>query len=441
MSSNVATIVYAIAIMALFVLDRDRDRRTRVSMALWIAVAWVSIGSSRMVSLWFAPLTYDSPDQYLDGSPVDRLILSGLLSAGLIVLLSRGERVGAFLRSNGPILLFFLYGVASVLWSDYPDVAFKRWTKAFGNLVMVMVVLTDPEPVAAIKHLFKRVGFLLIPLSILLIKYYPELGRTYNRWTWVPYYNGVATEKNSLGFICLIFGLGSLWLFLDTVRNGEHPHRTRPLIAQGTILAMTAWLFAKADSATSLACFLVGGVLIVLTGSRSRALRPTAVNFLAGGMVSVCVLGVFVTPDVGLVQAMGRNQNLTGRTELWHELVQMDVDPLFGTGFESFWLGKRAKALWKRHWWHPNEAHNGYLETYLNLGFTGVVLLGFLMIWGYRNVVDAAYRDPEVGSMRLAFVVAAALYNLTEAGFKDLHPVWITFLLAAAVVPTLHRNE
>jgi exopolysaccharide production protein ExoQ len=439
MNSSVATIVYAVAIMALFVLDRDR--RMRVSMALWIPVAWVSIGSSRMVSQWFGMSVTESPDQYLDGSPLDRLILTGLLAAGLIVLLSRGTRIGTFLRANGPILLFFLYGAASVLWSDYPDVAFKRWTKAFGDLVMVMVVLTDPEPVAAVKQLLKRVGFLLIPLSILLIKYYPELGRLYNRWTWVPYYSGVALEKNSLGFICLIFGLASLWLFLDMVHHGEPRHRTRPLIAHGTILAMTAWLFAKADSATSLACFFVGGVLIVLSGWRSLALGPTAVNILAGGMVSVCLLGVFVTPDVGLVQAMGRNETLTGRTELWDELVRMPGDPLFGTGFESFWLGERAKTLWKRHWWHPNEAHNGYLETYLNLGLTGVVLLGFLIIWGYRNAVDAVPWDAELGPIRLAFVVVAVLYNLTEAAFKEMHPVWITFLLAAAVAPTLRQNE
>ncbi len=181
MSPEIATVVYGFVIVALFLLDRDR--KSRVSSALWIPVAWVSIGASRMVSQWFgvAP-AMESPDQYLEGSPLDRLILTGLLAAGLMVLVARGQRAGMFLRANGPILLFFLYGAVSVLWSDYPDVAFKRWTKAVGDIVMVLVVLTDPDPSAAVKRLLARTGFLLIPLSVLFVKYYPVPAGT-ERWS------------------------------------------------------------------------------------------------------------------------------------------------------------------------------------------------------------------------------------------------------------------
>src|SRR5207253_708166 len=142
MPQGIATVVFVVGILGLFLLDRDRESRT--SPAIWIPVVWVSIGASRMVSEWLgAAPTLESPDKYLDGSPLDRLVLSALLAAGLMVLLARGQRTGMFLRANGPLLLFFLYGAVSVLWSDYPDVAFKRWTKALGNLVMVLIVLTD----------------------------------------------------------------------------------------------------------------------------------------------------------------------------------------------------------------------------------------------------------------------------------------------------------
>ena len=46
-----------------------------------------------------------------------------------------------------------------------------------GDLAMVLVVLTDPDPKLAFKRLLTRAGFLLVPLSVLLIKYYPELGK------------------------------------------------------------------------------------------------------------------------------------------------------------------------------------------------------------------------------------------------------------------------
>src|SRR5688572_27907683 len=108
MPREMATSVFVVGILGLFVLARDRESRT--SPALWISVVWVSIASSRMVSQWLQPgRTMTSADQYLDGSLLDRVILAGLLAAGVMVLLARGRRVQTLLRANGPILLFFLY--------------------------------------------------------------------------------------------------------------------------------------------------------------------------------------------------------------------------------------------------------------------------------------------------------------------------------------------
>jgi O-antigen ligase len=306
---------------------------------------------------------------------------------------------------------------------------------------MVLVVLTDPDPSAAVKRLLARAGFLLIPLSVLLIKYYPELGQSYSPWTWTPSYNGVATGKNTLGYVCLFFGLGSLWRFLEDFWSGERPRRAGPMIAHGTVLAMTLWLFSKADSATSLVCFLIGGGLIGVMRLPGLARKPTAVHLLVGALVLLLLSGLFLNACTDLVEAMGRDTTLTGRTALWDELLRMTVDPWFGTGFESFWLGERAKWFWRKYWWHPNQAHNGYLEVFMNLGWTGVALLGLVMAWGYRNVVGAFNRDPEAGRLRLAYFAAAAVYNLTEAAFKGTHLVWIAFLLAVTIVPEPPHRE
>ena len=168
-----------------------------------------------------------------------------------MVLFARRRHAGTFLRGNGPLVVFLLYCAVSVLWSDYPSVAFKRWTKTLGDVVMVLVVLTDPDPSAAVKRLLARSGFLLIPLSILLIKYYPDLGRTYSPWTGTPYNIGVATGKNGLGFVCLIFGLGSLWRVLEALHNAERPRVAGPLIAHGALLAMAGWLFALSPNSST----------------------------------------------------------------------------------------------------------------------------------------------------------------------------------------------
>ncbi len=113
MPPGIASIVFAIGIAGFFLLDRDRESRS--SPALWLPLIWVCIAGSRMVSQWLYPVTdVQSPDLYLDGSPLDRLVLTGLLAAALMVLVTRARRVEALMRANGPILVFFLYCGLSV---------------------------------------------------------------------------------------------------------------------------------------------------------------------------------------------------------------------------------------------------------------------------------------------------------------------------------------
>src|SRR5580693_1393307 len=253
-----ATFLFVVGILGLFLLDRDTSVQT--SKGLWIPVIWVIIAGSRPVSNWFAsaPSTaLKNADAYLDGSPTDRYIFSALLVAGLLILISRRVQVGKLLRRNPAIFIFFTYCMISVLWSDHTDVAFKRWVKALSDLVMVLIVLTELDPLAATKRLLARVGFILVPWSILLIKYYPAMGRVYNIWTWEPSYVGVTDHKNTLGMVCMVLAIGFLWRFLLAYRDIEDPKRNKRLLVHGTLIGMSVWLFMQAHSMTGQACFLL----------------------------------------------------------------------------------------------------------------------------------------------------------------------------------------
>lgn len=67
------------------------------------------------------------------------------------------------------------------------------------------------------------------------------------------------------------------------------------------------------------------------------------------------------------LETMGKDTSLTGRTKIWDLALSLSGNPLFGTEFESFWLGPRLDKIWSVYW-RITEAHNGYLEVYLNLG-------------------------------------------------------------------------
>src|SRR6266446_3462553 len=441
MPAAIATSLCCLFILTLYFLNRDRN--SRVSPALWVPVIWVSICASRMVSQWLGGVEEATKRDFEQGNSFDAAVFASLLVVGLVVLLGRGRRarLAALLRKNKPLILFLLYCLVSVIWSDYPVVTFKRWIKALGDLTMVLIVLTDFDPAASLSQFLARPGFALVPLSILLIRYFPTLGREYSSWTGEAYNIGVATGKNSLGYVCLIFGLGSLWCLLEGYRGEKSASRNRVLVAHGAIVALALWLFWMADSATSVACFLIGGTLIAATTLPSFIRWPIRVHFLVGLVLFLALYALILNPGVGLVETMGRDATLTGRTALWDQALRIPVNRWLGAGYESFWLGGRLEQMCQINWEHPNQAHNGYLEVYLDLGWIGLALIGLVMAWGYRSVVRTLRWNPDLGRLKLAFFVIAAVYNLTEHGFRELHPVWIAFLLSVTVVPDAFAVE
>lgn len=434
MNAQIAILAYGLLIAGLFVLNRDRN--TRSSLALWLPTIWLSICASRMISAWFST---DAPEvtanQYLEGSPLDRALLAVLVLLGLAVLFRRKHRVAGIVRSNSAIFLFVLYCAFSIAWSDFPAIAFKRWVKSLGDITMVLIVLTENNPLTAVKRWLSRAGFLLVPLSILFIKYFPDLGRGYNRFTWGAFYKGVAMGKNELGIICLIFGIFAVWRILH-IRNERQRARSRaPLTAMLILLVMISWLFWMANSMTSLACFITSSILVLAAGLRLSLRKRWLIHATIAAMLAVIVSTLFFGMGSEIVETMGRSPTLTGRTDLWALVLNMSGNPLLGSGFESFWLGSRLEKIWAIYWWHPNEVHNGYIEVFLNLGWIGVVLLAFVLIAGYRNVIEAYRRNPEEGRLRIALFFTAATYNCTESAVRIMHPIWIFLLLAAIAVP------
>lgn len=435
----VATGVFICVMLGFFALDREPKART--SLALWIPVVWFWIACSRNVSEWLGSgggsisSSLDSGNRYLDGNPLDRNVMTVLLSLGLFVLWTRRRVVGATLRANLPILLFFLYCAISSLWSEHPDVSIKRWVKAVADLVMVLVVLTEQDRFTAIKRLLARVGFVMIPLSILLIRYYSDLGRAYNPWDGGLSWTGVTTTKNQLGMICLVLGLPSAWRVIEELRRASRERRKGTIFVHSCIILLAFWLIHTADSMTPFACFLLAGFVIVMASSRVVTRRPVLVHLVVGAVLSVAFSALFLHIGSGLLANLGRDSTLTGRTDIWDMVIAMTPNPLLGAGYESFWVGERLRKIWAVYWNHPNQAHNGYLEIYLNLGWLGITLLAVAIISGYRHIIVAVRRKSPAAILCLGYFVASLAYNFTESAFKMTHPVWLIFLLATTAIP------
>lgn len=436
MGALLAFLICSLGIAGLFVLDRDKSVRT--SGALWLPVIWLWIAGSRSVSGWFfgqevGSMTPGALASTLDGSPVDAAIFEALIIAGVIVvLLRRKNRAIALLKVNSPVLIYFLYCMFSTVWSPIHGPAFKRWIKDVGDLVMVLLIVTDAQPIAALRRLYSRVGFILLPFSIFLIRY-TDLGRGFDP-DGHPMNTGVTTNKNELGLIVYLVSLGALWNVRALLVDKEARHRTRRLVAQSTLLVFGIVLLQTAHSATSIFCFVLGGGLMLAANLRSIRKQPSRVHALC---LTVLLVGAFTLLFGGeslVTNALGRQSNLSGRTDIWKASIAAADNPVFGTGFESFWnVNVEKVALGLRGYWQIHNlvsAHNGYIEVYLDLGLVGVCLIAIILISGYWRAGKAFQRNREIGPLLLAYIVTGAFYSITEAGFRVLGSSWIFLLLA-----------
>jgi exopolysaccharide production protein ExoQ len=403
------------------------------SWSLWIVLAWVFILGTRPISAWFGVgIQVENPQDYLEGSPLDRNMFTLLIFLGLLVLVRRRVEWGKFIDSNRWFFAFFVYGAVSVIWSDYPFVSFKRLMKELGCVVMVLIILTESKPVQAFRAVLARFTYLAVLLSVVFIKYFPETGRYYNRWTWEYAYGGITQSKNELGIILFVCGLFLIWEVMQIRAAGGFRTDKQDLISRIALLSMMVWLMGKAQSSTSTVSLILGGgvLLLMRLPSARRQVEYLGIYCL---LIFVLTLFLYSVPGVfdSVVGIFGRDTTLTGRTDMWNDLLKEPVNPIIGTGYQSFWLGPGAERMWERYYFHPTQAHNGYLETYLNGGLVGLCLLLALIISTGRHVKEEVLLGDPFGMLLLSFLATIVLYNLAEATLGGFNILWLIMLTAA----------
>jgi exopolysaccharide production protein ExoQ len=409
------------------------DHESQTSPALWIPVMWVFIIASRLPSQWLGVGPGQVAEVMEEGNALDRTIYVLLILLACGTLISRSFAWRRFFAGNVALTALLSFALLSVTWSDFPFVAFKRWFRDLGTYLVILIALSDPHPLEAVRTLLRRVCFLLIPLCIVLIKYYPEIAKHYDSWTGQAYFVGATTSKNMLGVLCLVSGLFFFWDTLTRWRHRKEPRNGRFILINVAFFAMTLWLLTMAQSATSSVCLALG--CAVIAAAHSKAVRRNPAVLTASIPVGICLylfleFALEINTIAALAEVVGRDPDLTGRTQIWSVVLSTGTNPLVGTGYESFWLGPRLQWIWMQTG-TINEAHNGFLEVYLNLGLIGLFLLAGFLIRSYRVIVGI---KSSLASLSLALWTVLLFYNATESAFKG-HLMWVAFLLGAIVLP------
>jgi len=421
-------------ILVLALLRFDPAKAAGTSSALWVPLIWIFITGTRLPSQWLGGSSGSAAQAFQDGNPMDRAVFTALILLSIVILAVRAFNWGSFFARNMSLIALLVFALISVTWSDFAFVAFKRWFRDLGNYLVILVVLSDPYPLEAANTVLRRLGYVLISLSVLLVKYFPEIGMQYSYWTGAAMFVGPTTGKNMLGVLCLVSGIFFFWDLVTRWHDRKDRATRRILMVNAAFIGMTLWLLTLAGSATSSLCLTVGCLVIVAAKTNTFQRHPGFLKFMIPTTFCIYLVLAFGFDINGeIAGSVGRDPTLTGRSNIWAAVLSTHTNPIIGTGYESFWLGPRLEHVWKLAG-QVNEAHNGYLEIYLNLGLIGDFLLVAFMLASYRTICKRLSPSFSLASLALALWMVMLFYNMTEsAAFKGQY-IWVIFILLVLTV-------
>jgi hypothetical protein len=434
----------------------------------------------RSAEVWFVALAllatmlipfigkYQSADAPESSPLVETIWTLMYLGAGIRLWQMRDVAVTLFKRSL-PLLGFLALMFASSLWSVETTTIKKAielaGTTAIGYYIVARFSLRDLLNILIIAFGVAGVA------SVAVIFGAPAHGRMdFGSGAWT----GIFQEKNNLGaamalagisLFVLLFepakpkppaavrerapgapqrgllgeaGFGALWVLLLPFTLFNALGRRRALTAGVFVLAMG--LLAGSASATSLGAYAgVTLLLVTIWACRSKrfglAARILTVAALVLGPLACLTFGL--TPQ-SLFDLLGRESNLTGRTDFWPYLQQaISERPILGYGYDAFFrsqegLDTLSYYVVEAGGWSPYHAHNSFLQILLDSGYVGLSVFGLVLLCAFWQSLVYAFRESErVALWPLAILLYLFLGSFTETYYRSFNTIeWVVFVTA-----------
>lgn len=142
------------------------------------------------------------------------------------------------------------------------------------------------------------------------------------------------------------------------------------------------------------AAFYYVGLRLILFVKGKTARTIIVVGFVSCGLAAVAIVYLYLFDD--LLNLMGRDATLTGRTKFWSILIDVTSErPYIGHGFGVFSVPaaflRYQEGFADAFGWGASSTHNSYLEALLNIGYVFSAYWAFILARiAWKNV--ATYR-------------------------------------------------
>lgn len=322
---------------------------------------------------------------------------SGLISMILWIVLRPGVQ---WRRLPWLAVGYVAWATCSILWSAYPASTVPTLLLLLSTTVQAMFVgsvLTWRELVRSIASALKWVLGVSLAFEIWVSLVWggpvmPGFGRPgrgvdpIEMWSRDNLFDGgriqgVFGNANALAYVAL------LGIVVFSIRIASRAPR-RPFLYAWIVVA--AFLFFRAASATAtLAAAAVAVVLaaaLIMRASRRAGVRTRL--HLAYAVIALGGLGALCVARDGVFALLGRSSDLSGRERIWEAVGDRAAErPVQGWGFSTPWIPTDpAFDGWiVDHGVTVMQAHNMWLDVFLQLGVIGVSLMALTVFaFGWR---------------------------------------------------------
>ncbi|MBY5753311.1 O-antigen ligase family protein [Rhizobium leguminosarum bv. viciae] len=360
-----------------------------------------------------------------------RLLCLPVYGFTLLMLARNSPQFIIALKRNWFVPLMVAIPFVSVFWSVGPSTTFRRAIGLLFTVLLAYVLAIRFTPRQLLLIAFATFGTCIV-LSLLLLLVSPGLARMPTDSA----VRGIFIHKNSLGWYAGMMILVSTAVVMD----GNPGLRRAALIL---LMAGGACLFLSgsmtATIATVSAYCLIGfySMLQRIRGVGRIVFILFFVQIFAGILL---LLHEFLVP---FLEALGKDATLTGRVPLW-ELVDGQIADhlLLGFGYQAFWTEANPEAwiIWSKIQWMAPHAHNGFRDTLLSFGASGMTLFALMLLQALRQGAALQCEDPRYGWLWLnVFTVVILVMNLTETIFLIQNDAIFILFTTAIIMFSLYK--
>lgn len=352
-----------------------------------------------------------------------------LLSYGMsfFLLALRRKKTFYVLSKSKLIWGLLIFVSASVLWSVAPDITIRRVIALMGTTFFgyYLAVSYSLKQFLQLLVLTFTISIVLSFIFIVALPKYGIMGATHaGAW------RGIYPHKNILGKLMVISAVTFLLTALDDKRNSF-------ILWLGFFLSIVLLTFAK--STTSLLTLIAMIVLIPVCFNLRMHYKIMVISLIFTTTIGSILSVIFISNADFFLLSLGKDPTLTGRTALWETIFDKILQhPILGYGYGAFWRGWDSDAgdVWRLANWTAPNAHNGWIDLCLDLGFFGASMFVFVFCITLVNALTRVRQERNFTSLfPLLMIVYLVISNFGESKLLRQHEIsWVLYVALSLLV-------